>query len=359
MRDVEYDDMLWETYLNQMTLDETASLIANNFGVSAILSVGVPDAPAGDGPDGVGGFTDIFDEEKYGFRTRTTSYPNLSILTASFDKDLMAKRGEFLGEEGLFLGVSEIWAPGVNLHRTPFGGRSFEYFSEDANMNYLAAIPYVNGIQSKGVNAGPKHLTGNDQENNRQGVANFFNEQAFREGALRGAEGGAKVAGAHSLMQAFNRLGYVGCSLSEALNKGVIRGEWGFVGHIETDAIGNSTQGYKAAFTTMLTAGTDSFCLDTQQSSSQAVVTAIKSNDDGYLQGELRRAAKNILHNMVNSNVINGMTSNSVIISITPWWQPALYAAIGVLSVLMAASLIFLVHAKIKYGKTRKGEAAA
>ena len=122
-----------------------------------------------------------------------------------------------------------------------------------------------------------------------KGIANFFNEQAFREGALRGLEGGVAVGEAQSLMQAFNRLGFIGCSLSEALNKTVVRDEWGYQGHIETDAIGTSSTGYKAAFTTMLAAGTDSFCLDTQRQTPTAIATAITENDDGYLLGELRR----------------------------------------------------------------------
>ena len=71
-----------------------------------------------------------------------------------------------MGEEALYMGLMEEWGPGADLHRTPFGGRNFEYFSEDSNMNYLCEIPYVEAMQSKGVNAGPKHIAGNDQENN-------------------------------------------------------------------------------------------------------------------------------------------------------------------------------------------------
>ena len=358
MMGVSYDDPLWDTFLNQMTIEETASLISNNFGTDEVASVGKPSSPAGDGPDGIGGYTDSYNADTYGRNMQTTSYPNESLLTATFNKQSMRSRGELLGEEGLFMGLVEIWGPGVNLHRTPFGGRSFEYFSEDANLNYLAAIPIVQGIESKGVHAGPKHLTGNDQENNRQGVVNFFNEQAFREGALRGAEGAVAAGEAQSLMQAFNRLGFLGCSLSEALNKTVVRGEWGFEGHIETDAIGNSTSGYKAAFATMLAAGTDSFCLDTQRQTPQAIATAITSNDDGYLLEQLRRAAKNILYNDATSNVMNGLDSNSIIETITPWWQPTLYAVIGVLAALTALSLALLTVAKVKYRKSGK-EAAA
>lgn len=355
MHGVAYDDLLWETFLDQMTIDEMASLISNNFGTDEVSSVGKPLSPAGDGPDGIGGYTDNYDKEKYGNNLKTTSYPNESLLTSTYNKELMKRRGELLGEEGLFLGVVEIWGPGANLHRTPFGGRNFEYFSEDANMNYLAAIPIVQGVESKGVHSGPKHLAGNDQENNRQGIANFFNEQAFREGALRGLEGAVAQGEAQSLMQAFNRLGFIGCSLSEALNKTVVRDEWGFEGHIETDAIGTSSQGYKAAFTTMLAAGTDSFCLDTQKQTPKAIADAIRTNDDGYLLEQLRRAAKNILYNDANSNIMNGLSSTSTIVSITPWWKPALYVTIGVFSLLMVFSLVMLTSAKIKHRKSEKG----
>lgn len=353
MRDLDYNDPLWETFLDQLTLEEMASLIANNFGTEEIPSVGKPRSPAGDGPDGIGGYSDNYDAEKYGRNQKTTSYPNESLLASTFNKNLMKQRGEFLGEEGLFLGLVEIWGPGCNLHRTPFGGRSFEYFSEDANMSYLSSVPIVEGVQSKGVHAGPKHLTGNDQENNRQGIVNFFNEQAFREGALRGLEGAVAQAGAHSLMQAFNRLGFIGCSLSDNLNKEVVRGEWGMKGHIETDAIGTSSQGYKAAFSTMLAAGTDSFCLDTQRQSPQAIVAAITSENDGYLLKQLRRAAKNILYNDANSNIMNGLNSNSTIVSITPWWQPILYIISAVILLMFLISIAILIKSKINYKKSK------
>ena len=356
MKGVDYNDPLWDTFLDQMTIEEMASLISNNFGTDEIASIGKPRSPAGDGPDGVGGYTDNYDKEKYGGNTKTTSYPNESLLAATFNKELMFSRGEMLGEEGLFMGVVEIWGPGCNLHRTPFGGRGFEYFSEDANMNYLSAIPIVQGVESKGVHSGPKHLAGNDQENNRQGVVSFFNEQAFREGALRGLEGGVAEGKAHSLMQAFNRLGFTGCSLSEALNQTVVRGEWGYQGHIETDAIGNSSTGYKAAYAAMLAAGTDSFCLDTQRQTPKAIAGAIAANDDGHLLLNLRRAAKNILYNDANSSIMNGLNSNSVIISVTPWWQPALKITIGAFAALTALCLAMLTAAKIRYGKEKKKE---
>lgn len=354
MKGLDYNDDLWETFISQMTIEEMAALIANNFGTEAVDSVGKPATPAGDGPDGIGGYTDNYSAE-LGKGLKTTSYPNESLLTAAFNKDLLDKRGALLGEEGLFMGLVEIWGPGCNLHRTPFGGRSFEYFSEDANLNYLAASHIVSAIEEKGVHAGPKHLTGNDQENNRQGVVNFFNEQAFREGALRGLEGGVVNGKAHSLMQAFNRLGFTGCSLSKALNTDVVRGEWGYVGHIETDAIGAVTTGYKTAFEAMMAAGTDSFCLDTQHQSSAAIVQAIRSNNDGFMLQQLRRAAKNILYNDANSSMMNGIGNNTRIVKIIPWWQPALRGVTIGVSVVTGLAVLAMLAAKLAYYKKQKG----
>lgn len=88
-------------------------------------------------------------------------------------------------EECLYLGFELTWMPGSNVHRTPFGGRNFEYYSEDFTVGYICAAIEVEAMESKGVHAGMKHFAGNDQENNSEGIAVFFNEQTFREGALR------------------------------------------------------------------------------------------------------------------------------------------------------------------------------
>lgn len=103
----------------------------------------------------------------------------------------------------------------------------------------------------------------------------------------------------------------------------------------------------------MLAAGTDSFCFDTQRQTPTAITAAITENDDGYLLGELRRAAKNILYNDANSNIMNGLNNNSVIVSITPWWQPALHWTIAGFAALTALCLIMLTIAKVRYNKEK------
>lgn len=340
----DFDDEAWEEYLNQFTLEELATIPADNFGTAEIPSVGKPAILAGDGPDGVGG---KFDAEKYGDGRDDCAFPCENILASTFNKDVMMRRGEFMGEEAQYLGMAYVWMPGVNLHRTPFGGRNFEYYSEDANMSYLCSAQTVQGMASKGVHAGAKHLTGNDQENNREGISVFFNEQAFREGSLRGCEGALTQENSLAVMHAFNRLGMKWSSASQALCTQVVRNEWGFKGIEETDAIaGGST--FKLHFTSTLAAGTNVFCLDFSGDSTKALVNAIEENDDGYLLGKLRETAHYYLYAIANSSVMNGFSTDSIVASVTPWWQPTMYVIIGVFAVLDIFLLIMLVRGKKK-----------
>lgn len=340
----DYDDEAWETYLNQFTLEELATLISDNFGTAEIASVGKPAVLAGDGPDGPGG---TFNKEKYGDDRNDVCFPCENILASTYNKELMQRRGELMGEEAMYLGMTYVWMPGVNLHRTPFGGRNFEYYSEDANMNYLCAIPEVQGMESKGVHAGAKHLAGNDQENNREGISVFFNEQAFREGALRGCEGALTKGGGMAVMQAFNRLGMKWSSANAGLCTEVVRNEWGFAGMEETDAVaGDAT--FKSHFTSTLAAGTEVYCLDFSGASSKVVLEQIENDDDGYMLEKLRDAAHHNLYIMANSATMNGYSPNSKVVSVTPWWQPTMYVVIGVFAALEILCLVMLVRGKRK-----------
>ncbi len=358
MAGVNYDDPLWDIYLNQLTVSTLASLLPDMCGNVEIPHVGKPANLVGDGPDGLGGLQAGYDITEYGFKAEPVCYTSENVLASTFNKDLIASRGSLLAEEALFMGLMEIWGPGGNLHRTPFNGRNFEYYSEDANMNYLCEIPEVAAIEAKGIISGIKHCASNDQENNRIGVACFFTEQAFREGGLRGFEGAIAVADASSAMQGFNRLGLIGCSASKALTTSVLRNEWGLQGIIITDASAGATEGYRANYIDQLVAGTDTWCIDFSDESAKAVKSWIKATDDGYLLQELRRAAKNIFYCTANSSAMNGYSSGSKVVSITPWWQPVLYAVIAVFSLLTVLSLIILIISKIKGKKQGNKEEA-
>jgi len=354
MAGVSYDDAIWEDFLDQLTVGALAKQLPDMDGSAACPAIEKPAVSLGDGPDGIGGLFDTYGAEQFGFEAKTTCYTGESTLAATFNKELLRKRGEFLGEECIFLGLMELWGPGSNLHRTPFGGRSFEYYSEDSTMNYLCSIPEVAALEAKGVVCGIKHCAGNDQENNRIGISIFFNEQAFREGSLRGFEGAVAVANTRSVMQGFNRLGLVGCSANTAMNKGVLRGEWGLDGIIVTDASSSAATGYRANYVDQLLAGTDSWCIDPSAKSEEAVKKAVNRNDDGYVLQELRRAAKNIFYCSVNSPAMNGYSANTRVELVTPWWQPALQKVILGIGLLNGFCLIMLFLSVLHEWKLRK-----
>ena len=341
---LEYADPKWDEYLNQFTIEEMASLLPDIYNNNPLAEMGVPSVIVGDGPDGVGG---IFNEELYGDGRNDCCFPCELVLASTFNKDLMRRRGELMGEEAMYLGMTHVWILGANLHRTPFGGRNFEYYSEDATMNYLCQIPEAEGITSKGVHAGMKHLAGNDQENNRMGVACYFNEQAFREGALRGFEGAVTKGLSRAMMHGFNRVGMKWCSASEELCTDVLVNEWGFRGMQETDAISTGPS-YQRHFETTLAAGTDFYCLDFKGGSSGEIPMAIKENDDGYLLEVLRGATKDHLYMVANSAVMNGYSVDSKVVSVMPWWKIVMGVLIVVFAILDVTNIVLLARSKRK-----------
>ena len=374
MKDVDFDNSTqWDEFLHQMTLDELLSVVECYNGRKGIESVSLPQTYIGDGVDGVmkgwplSGNEYPFDYEdttgNYGSglvkasEIRATRYPSKTILTGTFNKDLYERRGSLMGEEGLWScnhkGLVENFGIGTDLHRTPFGGRALEYCSEDANMTYLCTIPETIAIQKKGVLASPKHVAANDQEFERHGVSLFFNEQAFREGSLRACEGSIRVGKAHSLMQSFNRLGCVWSSSSSALNRKVILGEWGFKGHLETDGTdGKATDsyGFMGHYATTIAAGSDTFCLN-EGAAATVLKNQIIDTDDGNLLNLVLESTKRYFYAMSRSNAINGLSSDSKIITLTPWWKTTLITVISVLGVITAGGLVMYV---ITFVKTRK-----
>ncbi len=377
MKDIDFDDATqWDNFLHQMTLDELLSVVECYNGRAGVESVTLPQTFIGDGCDGVmkgwplSGNEYPFDYEdttgKYGSglvkgqEIRATRYPSKTILTATFNKSLYERRGSLMGEEGLWScnhkGLVENFGIGTDLHRTPFGGRSLEYCSEDANMTYLCTIPETIAIQKKGVLASPKHVAGNDQEFERHGVSLFFNEQAWREGSLRACEGALRVGKAHSLMQSFNRLGCVWSSSSSALNRKVILGEWGFKGHLETDGTdckADDSYGFMGHYATCIAAGSDTFCLN-KDAAAPALKKQIIDTDDGHLLNLVLESTKRYFYAMSRSNAINGLSSESKVLKITPWWQNILITVLSVLGVVAGISVIMYVITFIKDKKEGK-----
>lgn len=331
LRGKSFDDPLWDEYLSQYTVDELAAYIAEGYGTKPVAKFGVPRAVMLDGPLGV--VTTLpFDQVK------CTTWPGEPNLAATFNRDIIRRRGELMGEHCMWTKTQSINGPGCNLHRTPFNGRSSIYFSEDANLTYLVSQYEAYGYRSKGASAGAKHFVLNDQEFHRTGVAQFFTEQGLRETSLRAFENVLTGDHSYACMMSFNRIGCYSQNSCKA-TKDVARDEWGFVGFFQTDA----SQPYSKDNCTMLWSGTDLFTADAMGASTKAVIKQITENDDGTLYLCLKNAVKHAQYNVVNSNVMNGISINSQIVVHTPWWLAAEIAACVVFGIAALGSLVMAI----------------
>lgn len=352
MKGLSLDDEKWEDYLDQMTLTELAGQLVQTIPtIGEVSSVGKPATPMGDGMDSIGG------NYAYGDGRPTSNYTSTVTLACTWNVELYERRGELLGEEALWRdnNTYTLYSVGGNLHRTPFAGRNFEYISEDATMCALISQYVVKGVQSTGCNAAMKHMTNNDQELYRTGVATFFNEQAFREASLRIYEYAVVKYDLRNMMTGLNRLGPTYCTQSYALLTVVLRYEWGFEGSVTSDAASATYVNVAEC----LAAGLDTFCGD-YSSVSSTKAQRLVNNGDGNILELLRQAVKRTHYCTVNSIAMNGV-GRTVEAAGLSWWQYTIYAIDAVVAIGLLCSLFFYTNSKYgfidKYKKSKGSEA--
>lgn len=323
------DDEKWDEFLDQLTLDDLVSVLDDMFGTRGVVSVVKPEQRNNDGPDGAQ------QSYMYGDRRGATCYPSESILSSSWDLELAAARGRFLGEDNLYSGATQMWSPGGNLHRAPYGGRNFEYYSEDPVVNYYFLGTEVAEMQKMGVNVAPKHLAANEQETNRYGVGTFMTEQTLREGPLKGFEAAFTIGGALGVMTTYSRIGCTYSGQSSALQEDLLTGEWGFDGVVISDAVTGKAYQHPVE---MQAAGNDMYCINVGANyfAAPKIKKAILDNDDGYLLGKLRETNKQFYYAFANSNLVNGLTHESELKNVLPWWQGLVIAVLVLLGTVTA-----------------------
>ncbi len=286
-------DALWEELLDTIMVSDMISLTANgNFRSIAINYIRKGETIETDGP---AGFTNFMLD---GLVEDVCSYASECVVGATWNIELVREMGEAVGEESLqgngAVPYSGWYAPAVNLHRSPFGGRNYEYFSEDSFLSGTLAAAEVAGARSKGVTVYVKHFAVNEQETNRQGVATWLTEQALRELYLKPFEYTVKDGGATGIMSSFNRIGTRWTGGDYRLLTEILRNEWGFRGTVITDF---NTIPDLMNVRQMAYAGGDLDLATTPHNwadtSSAADVTV------------LRNMTKNILYSYVNSNAMN------------------------------------------------------
>ncbi len=212
-----------------LSLDQKTALTggASYWWTHGVPEIGLAPLHLSDGPSGVRGET--LDE-----RQPSVCVPCGTALAASWDPGLIRRVGQLLGDEARRLNVHVLLGPTMNVHRSPLGGRGFECLSEDPTLSGVIAAGYVEGLQSRGVAATPKHFVCNDAETARTRVDNVVGQRALREIYLVPFEHAVR-AGAWALMAGYNRVNGQYCSAHDALLSGVLKGEWGWDGLVMTD----------------------------------------------------------------------------------------------------------------------------
>ena len=308
----------------------------------AIDAIGKPKTIDSDGPVGFTPF--MGDPSVYG----TCTYASGCLLGATYNVELAKEMGEMIGNEGIIGNVagdgtpySGWYAPAVNIHRSPFSGRNWEYYSEDGYISGIMAANVIQGAQSKGVYTFIKHFALNDQETNRNGVLTWANEQSMRELYFRPFEIAVKDGGTRAVMSSFNRIGTVWTGGSYELLTEVLRDEWGFEGMVITDY--NYATPYMDP-DQMIRAGGDLNLTQKWWPGTENTPTQVTS---------LRQATKNILYTVANSNAMNGYGYGVVYKYLLPYWVIGLIVADCVIVALLGIWAFFLIRGYLRRKKAR------
>jgi len=338
---VSYDDPRWQTLLDACKEDELITMISYGaFRSAALENIAKPATNDSDGPAGFVNFMDA-----------STYYDNCAyccevIVASTWNVELAEEQGIAVGNEGLWgdaegrsngLPYSGWYAPGANIHRSPFGGRNFEYYSEDSLLTGRMAAAVIRGCQSKGVYCFMKHFALNEQETHRSinGDCSWATEQAMREIYLRPFEIAVKEGGTRAVMSSFNRIGTRWAGGDWRLLTGILRNEWGFRGMVICDF---NTSGQYMNPQQMAYAGGDL--------NLSATPTAWCDPSDTADAVILAQCAKNIMYTVVNSNAMNRI----VVGYSMPRWQLVMFIVDGV----AAAGLIAWLVTAIVRRKKRK-----
>ena len=222
--------------MQQLTLDEKITLLSglNFWQTPAIERLGIPSLYITDGPHGVRKQKDgegiSLDQTE-----PATCFPTASALASSWYRELINTVGVAIGREARAKRVSVVLGPGVNIKRSPLGGRNFEYFSEDPLISTQMSAAFIQGVQSQGVGTSIKHFAANNQEYRRMTIDTIVDERALREIYLASFETAIKAAGPWTVMSAYNGLNGVPCSQNARLLTDILRQEWGYQGVVVSD----------------------------------------------------------------------------------------------------------------------------
>ncbi|MCK0472298.1 glycoside hydrolase family 3 protein [Halalkalibacter sp. APA_J-10(15)] len=298
---VDFHDESWDDLLDQLSVNDMVDLVTlGGYRTVEIETVGKPVTHDYDGPSGITAYTSRSD-------TSGTAFPAGVMLAQTWNIDLATQMGESVGAEGQAYNVTGWYAPGINIHRSAFSGRNFEYYSEDPLVSGKMAANKIEGFESQGGFVYMKHFALNDQEENRTlGLMTWANEQTVRDIYLKPFEIAVKEGGASGVMSGFNSIGTVWAGASSNLLQEVLRNEWGFRGHVNTDFFLGDFYPYMVAELGFRN-GNDLLLTGTAPVGVPEVNTS--SNDTLWA---MRDASHNILYTVANSGAIDDPLSSDM-----------------------------------------------
>lgn len=336
----EYDDPRWQQLLDQLTYDEMVAMIGDSFHWRMpAASVQAPGSRDENGPQGL--TVALFGSA---LGVETTAFTSEDVMAATFNTELMYEVGKIIGNDCLAADVACLYGPGANMHRMPYGGRNFEYYSEDGFLSGAICAAEVKGIQDKGVDVVIKHFALNDSEQDRIGLGVWVNEQAAREIYLKAYQAAFEKSGANGVMTAYTRWGTVWSGGVKGLMTNIMRGEWGNNGMSITDNV----------ITPMVT-GADGVLAGT--TTYDAMLPNInnelpKYENDPVIVSAMREACHHNLYALVNSSAMNGIGPDSVIeVQQLPFVTTVITVMI-VVWVLFAGMLVLWILGKNKWKKS-------
>lgn len=315
-----YDDERWEKLISQMSLTDLKTLIGNGgWSTAEIASIGKVATVDLDGPTGL---NSMFSSDGKGVQ-----YPATIVLAATWNAELPLTFGDYVADEAHSMGVSGWYAPAMNIHRSPFSGRNFEYYSEDPFVSGVVGAQVAYGCRNNGLYTYIKHYALNDQETDRDNrLTTWSNEQASREIYLRPFELTVKNGKASALMSSMNYVGATWAGNVAGLLTEILRDEWGFQGMAITDACTGDFMTNLANVNMGIRVGQDLWL------GMGGVDVTLESDADIYYA---QRAVKNILYTQCNASLIPS--------EILPWrtW-------LAVLDVVMVAGIAVCAVALVK-----------
>ena len=330
LKGLDADNALWDQLLMRITASTLWDTVSNcAFKTPSIDYIGKPETIDTDGPAGFTKFMGSAD-----IVSDTCVYCCEPVIAATWNVELAEKMGNAVGNEGLIgyekegIPYSGWYAPGVNIHRTPFGGRNPEYYSEDSLLTGSIASAVIRGAANKGVYTFVKHFAANEQETHRGGVCTWLTEQSLREIYLKPFEMTVKDGKTTAMMSSFNRIGTKWTGGDYRLLTEILRDEWGFDGMVICDFASNQPH---MDVEQMIYAGGDTW-LDTITPSSSWYDK--KDALDVYVMQE---ATKHVLYTVVNSNAMNGIGEGVIYQTYMAYWRIILIVADIVIPLGLAA----------------------